>query len=84
MTHTTRPDRDRLDKVVEVIKVEVTSDIGLGWLPPDVASWSALNHRFDANEYGGLCDPARNADLDVDAMAYVQAQIDAWLAAGRP
>ncbi len=74
----------RIDRIVEAAKVEIRRDIASGRVPGSVLTFGELHDHVDANQYGGLCDPGRAADIGHEAAAIVQDRLDDWLQAGRP
>jgi hypothetical protein len=48
----------RLDRAVIRAKREILDDVSVGRVPIDVSDFAELHDYVDANEYGGLCDPA--------------------------
>ena len=75
--------------VVERAKREVLDDIASGTVPPTVKTYSELHDFVDANYYGGafesdIPDDGPSQDLHLAFWNRVQAEVDAWLRAGRP
>jgi hypothetical protein len=77
-------------EAVERCKREIREDIASGRVPASVRNFSELHDHVDANEYGGACegDWPDGSDAQRDAVFTfwdrVQADVDAWLKAGRP
>ena len=53
-------------------------------MPLSVSSFSQLHDYVDANEYGGLCDPAQRGHWvdHIDSVNKMQDELDCWLASG--
>lgn len=68
------------------VKLGILTDIVEGRVPATVGSFDELHDYVDANEYGGLCDPAdpnsERPHLGPEVAA-MQEEVDAWLRAGR-
>lgn len=95
---TTRP--EFIAYAVARAKDEIQADTAAGVVPACVRDFRTLHDYVDANEYGGMCDPAlrptidrvfpnhasRHPDKDdtVAALNEIQEQLDTWLQAGRP
>lgn len=74
----------RIDRIVTTAESEILADIAAGRVPETAGTFAELQDHVDANEYGGLCDPARAADVEHADVITIQTRLDTWLRAGRP
>lgn len=81
---TDSPTPEEIRAAIEEAQQEILDDIVEGRVPGTVRDFSSLHDYVDANEYAGLCDPARRASWGTPSVSEVQDGVHAWLQAGRP
>jgi hypothetical protein len=66
--------------LIHRMQSEILADVERRIVPETVRSFGDLHDYVDANEYGGICEPG--ADADIDDVNAAQTAVSDWIAEG--